>query len=316
MAEAVDLTPIERALQAWVVAASALPDGQVVWSGYGKRRPQLPATPDDQWISLLMGTTVDEGWPWIEETDNPLTFAAFPFTANVTTPPGILTATAHGRLTGDGPVRLTTTHVLPAGLALLTDYWVIAVSANTFRLAASFEDAMASVPVQVTVTSAGTGVHTLSATVESLRAGAEQITVVSTYVTATLSMQCYGSSPTGSRSPMNVLRTVVASAMLPSVREAFEAAGLYVNASGRINDVGAVLNSSRWEPRAHVDVEVSYVASVSETGTIIERVGVVFAIDDLVDVGSLAFPLADPLGGDAVVETVETTFDVTAADAV
>ena len=315
MAEAVDLTPIELALQAWVVAASGLTDGRVIWSGYGARRPQIAAPPDGQWISLLMTDNEDGAWPWVAEEDNPHTFTAFAFTADVTTPPGLLTATAHARLTGDGPVQLTTTGALPAGLALETDYWVIKVAANTFRLASSFEDAMATVPVPVAVTTAGTGVHTLAATDDTLRAGEEQITVVSTNVNATLSIQCYGGPPTGNRSPMNVLRTVVSSAMLPTVQLAFEAAGIDVDASARVNNVGAVISTARFEPRAHVDVSVSYTADVSEFGTIITRAEVTLAIDALVEAGALAFALAVPLGGETVVETVETTFDVTADDA-
>lgn len=272
MSDAVDLTPIERALQAWVVAASGLPDGRVIWSGYGLRRPQLPDPPNNQWISLKFSENNNDAWPWVDELANPLTFTAFTLTADATTPPGILTAAAHARLTGDGPVQLTTTGALPSGLALLTDYWLVVLAANTFRLAASFEDAMAVSPIPVAMTSAGTGVHTLAATDDSLRAGEEQVTVVSDYVSGTLSIQCYGGPPTGSRSPVNILRTVVSSAQLPSRKEAFEDAGIYVNASGRINDIGSVLSSSRYEPRAYVDIEVTYVAEVSETSTIITRV--------------------------------------------
>lgn len=296
MSEAVDLTPIERALQAWIMAASGLTDGRVIWSGYGKRRPQLNAPPDDQWISLLMSDTSDDGWPWVDELDNPLVFTPLTFTASASVAPGVLTAVAHGLVTGDGPVRLTTAGVLPAGLALATDYWVIVVSANTFRLAANFLDAMATVPVSVAITTVGTGAHTLSVTSETVRAGAEQTTVINSYVSATLSIQCYGGLPTGNRSPMNVLRTVVTSAHLPSVRDAFTAADIYVDPSGHINDVGALINSSRQEPRAHVDVKIAFVASVTETGTVIERVGVVFDV-------------ADPTGS-----VTETAFDVTADD--
>ena len=87
-----------------------------------------------------------------------LTFTAFTFTAATT---DICTATAHGLLTGDGPVRLTTTTTLPAGLALATDYYVIKLSANTFSLAASRTLAYAGTAIDVTDT--GTGTHTLSA---------------------------------------------------------------------------------------------------------------------------------------------------------
>lgn len=316
MADAVDLTPIELALQAWAVAASGLPDSLVIWSGYGQRRPQLPAAPDNQWISLLLSQNEGENWPWVDEVDNPLTFTAFAFTASATTPPGLLTAVAHGRLIGDGPVQLTTADTLPAGLELATDYWVITVGVDTFRLAASFEDAMADTPIPVAVTDAGTGPHTLSATDDTLRAGEEQTTIVSDYVSGTLSIQCYGGPPTGNRSARNILRTVVSYAHLPSQKLLFEDAGVYVEPSGRVNDIGSLINSQRWEPRAHVDVSVSYVAEVSETNTIITRVTGTIEVDSLVAVDGLSFPLADPLGGDVIVETTVIPFDVTADDAV
>lgn len=57
-------------------------------------------------------------------------------------------------------VRLTTTGTLPAGLALLTDYWVIRVSATVIKLAASLADAYAGVVVPFTDN--GTGTHTLN----------------------------------------------------------------------------------------------------------------------------------------------------------
>lgn len=92
-------------------------------------------------------------------------------TWDVTTPAGqtfttlvlasdTLSATAHGMQTGL-KVRLTTTTTLPAGLALATDYYVINVSANVFKLASSLVDALAGTAVDVT--DAGTGTHTVTA---------------------------------------------------------------------------------------------------------------------------------------------------------
>lgn len=74
----------------------------------------------------------------------------------------LFTAASHGMITGDGPVRVSSSGTLPAGLAASTDYWVIWVSANTFKLAASFADAMAG--TVVATTSDGTGTHTLEDT--------------------------------------------------------------------------------------------------------------------------------------------------------
>lgn len=60
------------------------------------------------------------------------------------------------------PVRLTTTGTLPAGLATNTDYFVIRVSATTFKLATSWENSR--VGTAINITDAGTGTHTITTT--------------------------------------------------------------------------------------------------------------------------------------------------------
>lgn len=76
-----------------------------------------------------------------------------------------LTAAAHGLQTGDGPIQLTTTGTLPAGLALLTNYYVIKVDANDFKLALTRAGALAG--TAVALSDDGTGTHTLSDVVGS-----------------------------------------------------------------------------------------------------------------------------------------------------
>jgi len=67
-----------------------------------------------------------------------------------------LTAATHGFTTGEGPYQLTTSGALPQGLALLTNYWINVVDANTFTL--SINEAGGQVP---TITTPGTGTHTI-----------------------------------------------------------------------------------------------------------------------------------------------------------
>lgn len=71
----------------------------------------------------------------------------------------LCTATAHGFKTGDR-VRLTTTTTLPGGLAASTTYYVIRVSADTFKLATS--DANATAGTVIDITDTGTGTHTVT----------------------------------------------------------------------------------------------------------------------------------------------------------
>lgn len=73
----------------------------------------------------------------------------------------ICTAASHGFPTGlKGQASTTTT--LPAGLAAVTDYYVIAVSASTFTLASSLANALAGTAIDIT--DAGTGTHTFTPT--------------------------------------------------------------------------------------------------------------------------------------------------------
>ena len=65
----------------------------------------------------------------------------------------------HGLLNGYGPIQITTTGVMPTGLDLLTDYYVIYTNAGTIQLAASLEDALEG--TVVAFTDAGSGTHSI-----------------------------------------------------------------------------------------------------------------------------------------------------------
>lgn len=93
--------------------------------------------------------------------------AAATFTAAVT---DIITQVAHGYALGL-KVQMTTTTTLPAGLALATDYFVIPIDANTYKVASSLVNANAGTAVDITGT--GTGTHT--ATPVALAGGSYKI---------------------------------------------------------------------------------------------------------------------------------------------
>jgi hypothetical protein len=71
--------------------------------------------------------------------------------------------TAHGLLTGLKG-QLTTDGTLPAGLDLLTDYFVIAVDVNNIKLAASLANAIAGTAIDITNTGGVGNTHTFTAT--------------------------------------------------------------------------------------------------------------------------------------------------------
>lgn len=81
--------------------------------------------------------------------------------ANVTPGTDTIAITSHTYATTD-PVTLTTTGVLPAGLALATTYYVIKVDANNIKLASSAANATAGTAVDITA-AAGGGTHTVNA---------------------------------------------------------------------------------------------------------------------------------------------------------
>jgi hypothetical protein len=86
----------------------------------------------------------------------PLTVPDFTFTT--THADDLVNATAHGRKTGDGPFRLSTTGVLPAGYLAGTNYWWIWKSADSGQWASSLANALAGTAVAITTD--GTGTHT------------------------------------------------------------------------------------------------------------------------------------------------------------
>ncbi len=67
----------------------------------------------------------------------------------------------HGFVTGS-VIQFTTTDTLPTGLSLATDYYVIPVDADSFKLAVSLSDA--ETDVAIPFSDAGYGVHTIVAT--------------------------------------------------------------------------------------------------------------------------------------------------------
>lgn len=72
--------------------------------------------------------------------------------------------TAHGLVTGDGPLRATSGTTLPTGISGSTDYYAVVVSPTVLKLATTEAYALAGTPVvDITVIGAGTQTLTLSA---------------------------------------------------------------------------------------------------------------------------------------------------------
>jgi hypothetical protein len=79
---------------------------------------------------------------------------------SVTNGSDLLTKAGHGMATGEGPYRMANSGgALPLGLAVDTDYWVIKVDADGFKLASTKANALAGTAVNLT--GDGTGTQTV-----------------------------------------------------------------------------------------------------------------------------------------------------------
>lgn len=146
----------------------------------------LPATPDTQGPFAIIGVPPPElrGWErfWIRHAAldqvtvhktrhdasvnrgaRAIALWALSFTfatTDVIVAADTITEAGHGMQTGDGPIRVSSSTTLPAGLAAATDYWVIRVDDNTIKLATSKANALAGTAINIT--DQGTGTHTLT----------------------------------------------------------------------------------------------------------------------------------------------------------
>lgn len=95
----------------------------------------------------------------------PAAIAAISATTAVDPTTDTITSVAHGMVTGL-KVRVAADGggTLPTGLVAATDYFVIRTGADTFKLAASQADAIATTPVPVNITADGSGAFTLTPT--------------------------------------------------------------------------------------------------------------------------------------------------------
>lgn len=95
---------------------------------------------------------------WTDTTPSAITFVD----GDVDTGTEEITETSHGFLTGLKG-QFTTTGTLPTGLSLATDYYVIKVDDDTFKVATSLANANAGTAVNITA-AAGGGTHTFTPT--------------------------------------------------------------------------------------------------------------------------------------------------------
>jgi len=107
----------------------------------GPTTDPVPKSFDDAGAGSILGVETTPGVQGVSLADNSVVI------------------TGHGYLTGT-KCQLTTTGTLPTGLALATDYYIIAVDADTIKFASSQANALAGTAVDITAH--GSGTHTVA----------------------------------------------------------------------------------------------------------------------------------------------------------
>ncbi len=271
-----DWVAIRAALHNWVVACTGLPANKVTWA-----RQRSAPRPAEDGIVMKIYVVDDEGQSWIDVEDNPLEFDDLTITA---VSGNNLSIADHELETGDGPVQLEGAD-LPQPIEEETNYWVIKIDDDTIRLAAQFEDTGGdTTPVgggtgtnpitPITLTDAGSGVMTLRATSDTLRAGEEINFVQRGMVRATLQLFSYVQDDTGLDGAIATLRRVANRYRLPSNIEILQEANIGITRMERTRSMLGIRNSQLFEPRAWIDIDLSLVYEERENGTIIGRVSV------------------------------------------
>lgn len=260
---ATDWDAITNAMHAWVVAGSGLSDQKVVWGQQDAPRPEYPA------ITLRIANISELGAMGLVYEPNPLVFADKTVTA-IDVVANTFTVPAHALITADGPISVDSLGVLPGGVVVDLDYWVIVVDANTLKLATSFANARAGVAVDVLST--GVGSVVLSSTPSSLRAGEELKAVSRGLVRATLELRAHGEPVIGNTMAVALLQRVRTRRELLSQQAILEVADVVCQNVERVRAIQGSRDDVLFEPRAYLDCHLTFTVEEHEYVTIIARV--------------------------------------------
>ena len=260
------------AIQNWVQTGSGMTDVQVMWGGQDTNRPPAPA------ITLRISNLSELGSMWTDCSANIHSFSDIVVTASAVT--NAFTATAHARLTGDGPVRLEGADV-PDGTVVARDYWVVKLTDDTFQLAESFQNAVATVPVIVDLIDAGSGTITLVDTSSTVRRGQELAARARGLVRLTVEVRCHATPVVGPEMAVAILQRIRTRREWQSQQDILEAANITVQDVERILSITTQRRDDfKFEPFATMNVHLCATVEEAEYLTIIERV---FVTDEIAD---------------------------------
>ncbi len=265
-----DWITIRKALFDFVVACTGLSDQKVMWM----RQMDAPRPTRDH-VMLKLYVVDDEGHPWVDVENRPLTFAD----KTITSVSGnVFTLVNHGLRTGDGPVWFEGAD-LPAPMEEETNYWIIRLSADTFSVAVQFEDTggldgVGNPVTPLTLSDAGSGTITVVAIDKTLRSGEEINHVQRGLVRATLQCFVAVNDDTGEDGAIATLRRIPNRYLLPTNIDILNQAGISVNRMERTRTMLGSRDATLFEPRAWLDIGLSWTFEEREVGGIIGRVDV------------------------------------------
>lgn len=274
---------VQRRIARAVIAASGLPESNVLWSQNKAPRPAA-----DGIVMRLMGIQFVAD-SWLDVQDNPLTFDDLAVSA-VDDVGDAVTVVGHGLSTGDGPVRVGSTLTVPGGLTADTDYWVVAPDEDTLQFCESFvetggadvDGAPSGNPVTVVdLTSAGSGVITISSTEDTLRAGQEVLYVSRGTTRCVLNLECHTVDAAGDDMALALLHRTAARLLLPAQVETLNEAGVGIVEIDPVRAVRGRLDAILFEPRATLDIQLAIVSEETEAGTIIQTTDITPTIGDV-----------------------------------
>jgi len=257
----IDWVATQAALYDFVLACTGIAPDQLVWGGQQAPRPEQPG------IIMRLMINDDNNRPWLDTESNPLVIPTITVTS-VDDATNTFTKVAHTLQTGDGPVRMGGAD-LPLNITEGTDYWVIRVDANTFKLADGFVNAINGVAIDLG--DAGSGTITLTSTDDTLRAGQEITFVQRSLLKAILTLECYTSVGVGMDMATSILWRIHAKRLLPTQYNILHDADISVIEIERVRSLAGTQGQYLYEPRAQLDVHLYLASEDSENGGIIER---------------------------------------------
>lgn len=270
MSGGVDQVATELALWTWVVRGTGLPEDKVLWGDQDTARPPGPA------VIMRISNIADVGRPWLDVDSNPLSFDPLVATA-VSAGGDTITLPAHGRTTGDGPVRAVTDGVFPGGLDSGIDYWLIVVDPNTVKLATSFARAggtggSGGLATPVDLTSAGSGTLSVVSTADTVSAGAENLAIARSLQRWTLEIRCHSADGVGVDQAVAILNRLRARSVLPSQFQLLEDANIGLIDADRVRALLGTRDATLFEPRAMMDAHFQVACEETEPVTVVEVV--------------------------------------------